>query len=304
MTSRRRGKRLAVTRRSAAGPGRARRRAEPVKRGERRLLLQMTLCGGVFVLLVGVKLLLPARMETVQAQLSSAMEQNMDVQAVFSAVGRAFSGESRVQTAVGEMYRAVFGREEAVEVSAPAESAQPEQALDALRSYRTETVETEGPDPTDTDPLSYVLYSRENLPEGVSMEQAVLGIDHCTPVAGTLSSGFGYREHPVEGEDKFHYGVDLAAEEGTDIVCFADGTVTAVGESSSYGKYCTVAHENGCSTLYAHCVRITASSGAEVRRGEKIAEVGSTGMATGAHLHFELQQNGAYLNPIYYVSGL
>lgn len=304
MTSRRRGKRVAVTRRSAAGSGRAQRRAEPVKRGERRLLLQMTLCGGVFVLLVGVKLLLPARMETVQARLSSAMEQNMDVQAVFYAVGRAFSGESGVQTAVGEVYRAVFGGEEAVEVSAPAGSAQPEQALDALRSYRTETAETEGPDPTHADPLSYVLYSQENLPEGVSMEQAVLGIDHCTPVAGTLSSGFGYREHPLEGEDKFHYGVDLAAEEGTDIVCFADGTVTAVGESSSYGKYCTVAHENGCSTLYAHCARITASSGAEVRRGEKIAEVGSTGMATGAHLHFELQQNGAYLNPIYYVSGL
>lgn len=298
MTSRRKGKR-AKTRRGTAGPGGARRREGIMKRGERRLLIQMTLCGGVFVLLVGVKLLLPARLETVQTRLSSAMEQNMDVQAVFSAVGRAFSGENGVLAAAGQVYQAVFGGEEAVEVSAPADLAQPEQALDVLRSYRTE-----GEASADTAPLSYVLYSQENLPEGVSLEQAVLGIDHCTPVAGTLSSGFGYREHPVEGEDRFHYGVDLAAEEGTDIVCFADGTVSAVGESSSYGKYCTVAHENGCSTLYAHCARITASSGASVRRGEKLAEVGSTGMATGAHLHFELQQNGTYLNPIYYVSGL
>ena len=65
-----------------------------------------------------------------------------------------------------------------------------------------------------------------------------------------------------------------------------------------------VAHEGGYSTLYAHCSRITATSGSVVRRGEKIAEVGETGFATGPHLHFELQKDGVYLNPIYYVSAL
>lgn len=134
------------------------------------------------------------------------------------------------------------------------------------------------------------------------MEQAILDFDYCTPVCGTLSSSFGYREHPVEGEERFHYGVDLAADTGTAVSCFADGTVTAVGESSSYGKYCIVTHSGGYATLYAHCSRITVSSGAEVSQGEKIAEVGETGMATGPHLHFELHQNGIYLNPIYYVS--
>ena len=82
----------------------------------------------------------------------------------------------------------------------------------------------------------------------------------------------------------------------------ADGTVTAVGESSSYGKYCIVAHQGGYTTLYAHCSRVTASSGTAVQRGQKIAEVGETGMATGPHLHFELQRDGVYLNPIYYVA--
>ena len=123
-----------------------------------------------------------------------------------------------------------------------------------------------------------------------------------TPVSGVLSSAFGYREHPVEGEERFHYGVDLAADEGMEVNCFADGTVTAVGESSSYGRYCIVAHEGGYSTLYAHCSRVVVSSGAQVARSQKIAEVGSTGMATGPHLHFELQKDGIYLNPIYYVS--
>ena len=77
-----------------------------------------------------------------------------------------------------------------------------------------------------------------------------------------------------------------------------------VGESSSYGKYCIVAHEGGYSTLYAHCSRVTASSGASVEEGEKIGEVGETGIATGPHLHFELQRDGVYLNPIYYVSAI
>ena len=77
--------------------------------------------------------------------------------------------------------------------------------------------------------------------------------------------------------------------------------MTAVGESSSYGKYCIVTHEKGFRTLYAHCSRITVSSGAAVRGGGKIAEVGETGMATGPHLHFELQQEETYLNPVYYL---
>lgn len=303
MSSRRTGKRAAAARR--AGSGGARRRTEPVKRGERRLLLQLVLCGSVFVLLVAVKLLLPARMEQLQTCLSGALEQNMDVQAVFSAVGRAFSGESEVRTAAGEVYRAVFGGEpDAVAVSAAPSPERSEQAMELLRQYRSTGAAPEGTDSAGEPSPSYILYSEENLPENVSMEQALLGFDHCTPVAGTLSSGFGYREHPTEGEERFHYGVDLAAEAGTDIVCFADGTVTAVGESSSYGNYCTVAHENGFSTLYAHCGRVTAASGKEVRQGEKLGEVGSSGMATGPHLHFELQRNGTYLNPIYYVSGL
>ena len=150
--------------------------------------------------------------------------------------------------------------------------------------------------------LAYILYSDQNLPGNVSMEQSLLGFDYCTPVFGPLSSNFGYREHPVEGEERFHYGVDIAADTGTNIVCFADGAVTAVGESSSYGKYLIVEHEGGYATLYAHCSRITVSSGEKVKEGAKLAEVGETGIATGPHLHFELHRDSVYLNPIYYVS--
>ena len=180
-------------------------------------------------------------------------------------------------------------------------------ALTELRSWRRDEppAETmmagEDPAPEELGAMDLVLYSDEDLPENVSMRQVILGFDHETPVKGALSSNFGYRDHPLEGAERFHYGVDLAADRGTAIACFADGTVTAVGESSSYGKYCTVTHANGCATLYAHCGRISVSSGTAVKKGEKLGEVGETGMATGPHLHFELQKDGVYLNPIYYV---
>lgn len=337
MTSRQAGRRIGTVasnhrfsgRKKTASRPPVRRKQEPMSRTEKRIFLQLVTCGGIFVLLVAVKLLLPGKMAQWNEQLSGMMQQNMDVQTVFSAVGRAFSGE---EGALEEVYQAVFHPQEEgelVEASAPIESALPvPQALDSLRAFRvgasdsgawlnhldqevqTATSQTQTAEPaqeqtdstTQATTLAYVLYSDQNLPENVSMEQAILGFDYCTPVVGTLTSNFGYREHPVEGEERFHYGLDIAANTGTAIGCFADGTVTAVGESSSYGKYLIVAHEGGYSTLYAHCSKIVASSGAAVNKGQTIAEVGETGIATGPHLHFELHRDSDYLNPIYYVS--
>ena len=323
-----------------AAPHRVQRgKRETLTPGERRHLIQLVACGSIFVLLVAVKLLLPGRMAQVNAKLTGMLEQNIDVQAVFSAVGRAVSGEADVDVALQDMYQAVFDPQEdsAVEVSAPAGgeavSLQLPAAIAPLRAFRTgtgssdgwldlpaaasqtaetaqtaeadqtaETAETASQGAAEASTLAYVLYSDQNLPDNVCLEQALLGFDYCTPVMGTLTSDFGYREHPVEGEERFHYGIDIGAAAGTEIGCFADGTVTAVGESSSYGKYITVAHEGGYSTLYSHCSRIIASSGASVKEGDVIAEVGETGVATGPHLHFELHEGSQYLNPIYYVS--
>ena len=281
-------------------------------------MIRLVACGTVFVLLVAAKLALPARMERFNAKLAEVLSRNMDVQAVFSAVGRGIAGDG--SGAAEEVYQAVFHPEASGGAAVETALAMPDElpAMDMLREYQTALPDTvpkeettseaqpaqESPTQTEVSTLAYVLYSDKNLPEDVSLEQVILDFDYCTPVCGTISSPFGYREHPVEGEERFHYGVDLAADTGTTVSCFADGTVTAVGESSSYGKYCIVTHSGGYTTLYAHCSHITVSSGAEVARGEKIAEVGETGMATGPHLHFELHQNGAYLNPIYYVSSV
>ena len=123
------------------------------------------------------------------------------------------------------------------------------------------------------------------------------------PTEGTLTSDFGSRLSPTTGQPGFHYGLDIAAEEGEVIGAFADGTVREVGQSD-YGNYLIVDHVDGFSTLYAHCSSISAAVGDTVSCGAEIARVGQTGNATGPHLHFEIWKDGAALNPSDYLTDL
>ncbi len=141
------------------------------------------------------------------------------------------------------------------------------------------------------------------LPENVDCDYATLPFDCMAPVGGESSSGFGYRVHPIENVVKFHYGTDFAADAGTEVCAFADGVVTAAGWSDSFGYYITIEHGDAWQTLYAHCGTLYVQSGQAVSAGECIALVGSSGAATGPHLHFELTCGGVYHNPEYYVSG-
>ncbi len=111
-----------------------------------------------------------------------------------------------------------------------------------------------------------------------------------SPVAGAISSGFGWRVHPITGERKLHKGVDFAAPTGTPIFAAADGVVTDAGwTDGGYGNIVELRHENGAVTLYAHTNKVFVSKGQTVVRGQAIAEVGTTGRSTGPHLHFEVQ---------------
>ena len=125
-------------------------------------------------------------------------------------------------------------------------------------------------------------------------------IHRVLPTEGTLTSGFGSRLSPTTGEPAFHYGLDIAADEGTPIAAFADGTVREVGESD-YGKYLIVDHAGGFSTLYAHCSSILVGVGDQVKCGGEIALVGQTGNTTGPHLHLELWKDGMALDPSDYL---
>jgi murein DD-endopeptidase MepM/ murein hydrolase activator NlpD len=143
-------------------------------------------------------------------------------------------------------------------------------------------------------------YSDYAVPAGVSFDMPVIMFAHTAPVNGTVSSSFGFRVHPTKQTVLFHYGTDVAAPKGTEITAFADGKVIAAGESSTLGKYVLLSHGN-VQTQYAHCSDICVSTGQNVKLGERIASVGSTGNATESCLHFEMKVNGQYVNPAYYI---
>lgn len=119
----------------------------------------------------------------------------------------------------------------------------------------------------------------------------------CVPVTGSISSAFGERSHPTTGEADFHTGLDVAAAEGSAIHAAADGLVLDSGWHDSYGNYVLLSHSDNFSTLYAHCQRLIAQTGDVIRRGERIALVGSTGFSTGPHLHFECILDGQQVEP-------
>ena len=117
------------------------------------------------------------------------------------------------------------------------------------------------------------------------------------PVNGRLTSGFGSRFHPILGYRRFHAGLDLAAAAGTPIVAAADGKVLSAGWVGGYGRAVAIVHAGGIETKYGHMSRIAAYAGEVVHRGDVIGYVGSSGLSTGPHLHFEVLKNGRPVNP-------
>ena len=127
------------------------------------------------------------------------------------------------------------------------------------------------------------------------------------PVAksGTyITSGYGSRVHPIQGIIKNHTGIDIAnAGFGAPVIAAADGIVTMAGRYGGYGNCVMINHGNGISTLYGHGQAILTEVGKEVKKGELIMEVGSTGQSTGPHLHFEVRVKGVIVDPMPYLTG-
>jgi murein DD-endopeptidase MepM/ murein hydrolase activator NlpD len=117
------------------------------------------------------------------------------------------------------------------------------------------------------------------------------------PVPGRMTSGFGLRRHPILGYRRMHSGVDFAARHGTPIVAVTDGRVTGAGRAGGCGNTVQLDHAGGLRTRYCHMSRFAVSAGQQVRRGQVIGYVGSTGLSTGPHLHYEMYRAGRVINP-------
>ena len=122
------------------------------------------------------------------------------------------------------------------------------------------------------------------------------------PSSTYVTSAFGMRDHPLFGDERPHSGIDIAGSAGSEVLAADSGTVAVATYSSSYGNYVTIYHSNGTYTLYAHMSSLAVSAGQTVSQGDTIGYAGSTGWATGPHLHFEIRVNGSTVDPLSYFS--
>lgn len=290
---------------------------------ERRRLLQLAVCVALFAVTLVGKGIFPQRMAEVSDRLLTLLHADTDFKAVFSELGARMEDGGPVGEGLAEAWTAVFGvsgtpaavncegmllaRESSRSVAGLPENGifgwleeEPAAAeapfVQTFAAHRTAAVEEE------ETAVVAVDYDGPSLPANATMDRYALGLSETvTPALGWVSSPFGWREHPVDGGEKFHNGVDLAVNSGTAVGAFAAGTVDYIGDSPIYGLYLQLDHGNGVKSFYAHCQELLVQQGQQVAAGETVALSGATGNATGPHLHFELKKDGILLNPLYYI---
>jgi murein DD-endopeptidase MepM/ murein hydrolase activator NlpD len=123
------------------------------------------------------------------------------------------------------------------------------------------------------------------------------------PIKAAATSGFGMRRHPILGQERMHTGIDMPSPGGTPIHAAGSGLIVYSGWKKGYGYCIIIDHGGNLATLYGHCSVLLVSVGETVSRGQVIAKVGTTGLSTGNHLHFEVRVNGVPVNPVPYISG-
>ena len=270
------------------------------------------ICAVIFIGLTAAKLLLPEYSQTLRLQVAEILTRNDDYTQIVETMGRELT-DTGFGWELIEVIREKIGdgadefglvpgyansRNSELQAAVAPER---EKITEPDKLPTEERNEAELPAAVSAFIASQAKFTGYELPENVSVDMPELPFAYTSPVAGSESSGFGYRMHPIDNEVKFHYGTDFAANSGDAVEAFADGFVYAAGTSEGYGNYLILTHEGGFSTIYAHLSRHNVQEGDAVRRGETIGLVGQTGIATGPHLHFELLKDEVYINPEYYL---
>lgn len=324
-----------ASRRTAAG--RRRRSPQRTKRptqnsgaeGERRRLVQLMASLALFLLVYMGRGVFPAQLEMWRTAASA----NVDFKAAFQQFGAELSQGKPVPSALEALCVTLLGGEvkepsfpsqplPEVQIESPVLLSQTsggglgylnEHGLLAGTDFisKLDEPEPEESEPVQPEPVQAAAvtavaqeYTEDGikLPRNVSMVFYELGLkETAVPVSGTATSGFGYRDSPINGDNEFHLALDIGAEEGAEIGAFAAGTVEYIGESDEFGNYLKINHENNVSSFYAHCSKLLVRKGDQVACGQTVALVGHTGNATGSHLHLTIEKDNIRLDPAYYV---
>lgn len=291
-----------------------------------RRLAQLGASLALFLLVYMGRGVFPAQLEAWQAAASA----DVDFKAAFQRLGSDLSQGVPVQSTLEALCVTLIGGEVEAEPSSPPSndpptvvllSQTPAGGLGFLRehgilagvSFPSESDEpgesgSETAPGEETQPEVVTAVAQDytddgvKLPRNVSLAYYELGLQEtAVPVMGPATSGFGYRDSPINGNSEFHLALDIGASEGAEIGAFAAGTVEYIGKSDEFGNYLKISHENNVSSFYAHCSKLLVHKGDQVTCGQTVALVGHTGNATGSHLHLTIEKDNIRLDPAYYV---
>ncbi len=284
----------------------AQKRKKERNREGNRQLLQLAVCVILFLTMYIGKGAFPERIAQVGPQLLGVIRANTDFRAAFAALGNTMTEGEPLLDGLEQFCVTVFGIQQdqssALAQDEPIQALQPESLVMPEPEPASEPL-PEQPSYQVGDVVETIAVTGQALPENYTYDKLFLGdLKTENPVEGRLTSGFGYRNHPTIGRYAVHAGVDIGAEQGTEIRAFADATVEFVGENDDFGLYLQLKHENEVSTFYSHCQSISVKKGERVQAGQTVARVGSTGQSTGPHLHFEVHLGQMCLDPMHYIT--
>jgi len=213
-----------------------------------------------------------------------------EVQAKADLIVRQQQGVEAQKNSIALLRQQLLARRDQFE----AQAGQQNQLIARLKENRSALEAAQAQLVRDSESLANLIRQRVAAASGI-----VLGTGQMSfPTAGQITSRFGSRVHPVLGYRRFHAGVDFGASYGTGIVAADSGKVIFSGWYGGYGNSVIIDHGGGLTTLYAHASRLNVREGQSVSKGQSIAAVGSTGLSTGPHLHFEVRRNGSPVDPM------
>ena len=241
------------------------------------LLLQFLVCLVLFGLLFALKSTNSKLFKVLENTFSKKLEDNLSSEEAKSVFANIVEDNTNSQKEVKNEFNGTKNEEETVFV--PFEEP----------SLSAEIIASGGRD--------IKVSSNNEIPKNVSVDGYKLSQKMVLPLKGKTTSEFGVRTHPISGDLRFHAGIDIAAEKGTNIYSAFDGTIAEADYDNWNGNYIKIKHDNNIMTVYCHCEKLNVKKGQKIRAGEIIATVGSTGSSTGPHLHFELRIDNISYNP-------